>query len=64
MIVAPKDVEVEGRQEPDFAMIPNPQTEEKIVQEGQQKVKNATHKIAQVCFLIILSAYFYLESNQ
>ena len=50
MIPAPEDVEGEGRKEQDFAMIPNPQTEETSVQEHQQKVKNATHKIAQVCF--------------
>jgi hypothetical protein len=50
IIAAPQDVGVEFKQEPGFAMIPNPQTEETSVQEHQQKVKIATHKIAQVCF--------------
>ncbi len=50
LIAVPKDVGVEDKQKPDFAMILNHQTEEKIVQERQQKVKNATVKSAQVCF--------------
>jgi hypothetical protein len=56
---APEDVVVERKEEPDFAMIPHPQMEEKIVQERQQKVKTATHKIAQVGFYLFLSSNFH-----
>jgi hypothetical protein len=48
LIAAPVDVGVEERKEPDFAMIPHPQMEEKIVQERQQKVRIATLNNAQV----------------
>ena len=42
LIAAPKDVGVEDRKEPDFAMIQHPQLEDYFVQESQQKVKTAT----------------------
>ncbi len=35
LIAAPQDVGVEPKQEPGFAIIPHPQTEENIVQERQ-----------------------------
>jgi hypothetical protein len=63
LIAALKNVGVEGRQEPDFAMILHHQMEEKTAQERQQKVKNATHKIAQVCLAMIPTSNFNIETK-
>jgi hypothetical protein len=63
LIAALKDVGVEDKQEPDCAIILLPQMEEKLVQGRQQNTKSATHKIAQVCFAIILSSNFCLGAK-
>jgi hypothetical protein len=62
LIAAPQDVGVEPKQEPGFAIIHHPQTEENIVQERQLKVKSVTQKIVQVCFeLFVFFCYLYFH---